>query len=135
MGTIADKLQAARNSKAAIKAALESKGKTPGDKFSDYAPLILSLDDLPQKNTSVINNLSEAVTVWSYDTTTGYTSTSISAGSTSELSRYAGLLVLNIPVSASLTTSGATVDITNKSIAAGVYALGFTENLTVTIAG
>lgn len=43
MGTTAEKLQKLRESKQAIKAALESKGKTPGENLSGYANLTAEL--------------------------------------------------------------------------------------------
>ena len=45
MGTTAEKLQKLRESKQAIKAALESKGQKPTDQLSTYAAMIDGLTD------------------------------------------------------------------------------------------
>ena len=59
MGTILEKLQAVLNSKNAIKSSLSSKGLSPTDELSTYAPLIDTLEKVETEEKTVTPKKSE----------------------------------------------------------------------------
>lgn len=103
-------------------------GGTDAIALNDMATMIAAISPV-----TITNGLSTILQIHTYTPSSGFVKTEIQAGATETHNLYDGALVFSLPVAAKVTTVGAKTDLTNTSLAAGAYCVGFDGSLSLSI--